>query len=128
MKVLLNVQYQDKEKVKKLGAKLDHVLKKWFVDTNKTQIVLFAEWLPNSYAHLNKPHVETKYEVDQRIAREANLSKKEISRRKVIEAKQKQKTGKVMSYSVKPKEKKENLYNGEVALWDFSGEFIQCYQ
>lgn len=126
MKIMLNVEYKDKDKVKRLGATWDHVLKKWFVDTNKTQIVSFTEWLPKSYEHLNKAHVETEYELELRIERETNSSKKEIRRKKVVEAKQKQRMAAVMSNSIKPKIYKQNLYNGNTSPWDFGGEFIKC--
>ena len=128
MKILLNVPFKEKERAKALGARWDFVLKKWFIETNKTQIVGFIEWLPHNYAHLNDPHIETKYELERRLASENNLGKKEIRRMKVKAAKEKQKDAMGMKVSAKQENNKPNLYNGDTAPWEFMGEFIECYK
>ena len=49
MKILLNVPFKEKERAKALGARWDFVLKKWFIETNKTQIVGFIELRNHSF-------------------------------------------------------------------------------
>lgn len=51
LSLLLNVPYSQKDIVKLLGAKLNPILKKWYVD-NKSDYYLFRRWFNNKNANM----------------------------------------------------------------------------
>ena len=55
MRVNLNVSYQEKDKVKRLGAKWDVARKVWYVE-NLENLRPFLKWMPRhlTYAHGKK--------------------------------------------------------------------------
>lgn len=91
MKIYLNVKYEQKESVKRIGALWDHVLKLWYIESRNVDVSKFKNYMrvPD---HLLKPHEPTAYEIEslETIKRLTKSEKRKLNKKKTNAIKHKE--------------------------------------